>query len=221
MVLGCTLHWLIGLTPPPHNIASYGTRCVSRYVALMPEASVAVHGHIVALLRGRASARVATAAAVAAAFVAAHVHVALLFGNGSDHNFGADARSALAKLAPAASGGADWHLPHLVGEARAKGLAFTAEPITAQKAEDWGLIWKALPDESLMEEARGYARRFAEGPTLGFAETKACIHAAAANTLDAHLEREAVAMKRCGESADYAEGVSAFLGKRAPVFKGE
>ena len=117
--------------------------------------------------------------------------------------------------------GGSWNLPHLIGEARAKGLALTAEPITAQKAEDWGLIWKALPDDQLMDEARGYAARFAEGPTLGFAETKACIQEAATNSLDEHLEREAVAMKRCGESADYAEGVAAFLGKRAPVFKGK
>lgn len=117
--------------------------------------------------------------------------------------------------------GGSWHLPHLLGEARAKGLALTAEPITAQKAEDWGLIWKCLPDDVLMEEARATAARFAKGPTLGFAQTKACIHAAAANTLEAQLEREARAMKLCGESADYAEGVAAFLEKRAPMFRGQ
>ena len=116
--------------------------------------------------------------------------------------------------------GGSWHLPRLLGEARAKGLAMTAEPLTAQRAEDWGLIWRAYPDESLLEEARALAARLATGPTLGLSLTKQTIQAAATNTLSDQLELEADAMKTCGESADYAEGVSAFLNKRAPEFTG-
>ncbi|MFS4580754.1 2-(1,2-epoxy-1,2-dihydrophenyl)acetyl-CoA isomerase PaaG [Phaeobacter sp. C3_T13_0] len=116
--------------------------------------------------------------------------------------------------------GGSWHLPRLLGEARAKGLALTAEPLPAQKAAEWGLIWKALPDEDLMDEARAMADKFANGPTLGLGLTKFCIQGAATNTLSEQLEIEADAMKTCGESADYAEGVASFLEKRTPVFKG-
>lgn len=116
--------------------------------------------------------------------------------------------------------GGSWHLPRLLGEARAKGLALTAMPLTAKQAEDWGLIWKALPDDQLMTEARALATRLANGPTLGLGLTKQCIQTAATTSLSDQLEIEADAMKTCGESADYAEGVSSFLEKRAPHFQG-
>ncbi|NOE27093.1 2-(1,2-epoxy-1,2-dihydrophenyl)acetyl-CoA isomerase PaaG [Ruegeria sp. HKCCD6157] len=116
--------------------------------------------------------------------------------------------------------GGSWHLPRLLGEARAKGLALTAQPLPAKQAEDWGLIWKAVAENQLMTEARALAAQLANGPTLGLGLTKQCIQTAATTSLSDQLEIEADAMKTCGESADYAEGVSSFLEKRAPNFQG-
>ena len=117
--------------------------------------------------------------------------------------------------------GGSWQLTHLIGRARAIGLALTAEPLSAIQAADWGLIWKAVPDDDLLATARALAERFSTGPTFGYARTKDAIEAASTNTLDAHLDFEAGLMKLCGEHPDYAEGVAAFLDKRAPKFSGE
>lgn len=116
--------------------------------------------------------------------------------------------------------GGTWALPRLVGQARALGLALTGEPLSAERAEAWGLIWKAVDDEKLMDEAGALAARFAKGPTRGLAETKRLIRQSWLQTLDAELDLERDSMRALGRSSDYQEGVAAFMGKRPPVFTG-
>lgn len=117
------------------------------------------------------------------------------------------------------AGGTYWLTKHL-GEARAKALALTAHPLSAEDAAQWGLIWKAVDDDRLMEEATALAEGFAKGPTRAYALTKQAIQAATMNDLDAQLEVERSLQREAGWSDDYKEGVAAFLQKRPADFKG-
>jgi 2-(1,2-epoxy-1,2-dihydrophenyl)acetyl-CoA isomerase len=116
--------------------------------------------------------------------------------------------------------GGTWVLPRLVGQARALGMALTGEPVSAERAEAWGLIWKCVDDEALADTAEALAARFANGPTAGLAATKHAIRAATLRTLDDELDNERDLMRAMGATHDYREGVDAFLAKRPPVFTG-
>ena len=117
--------------------------------------------------------------------------------------------------------GGTWNLVHSVGLARAKALTLTGTPITAQQAADWGMIWQVLPAAALLEAARRLTAELAEGPTRALALTKKALHAAVTHSLSEQLAIEAEAQKACGETEDHAEGLAAFLAKRAPLFKGK
>ena len=116
--------------------------------------------------------------------------------------------------------GGSWHLPRLVGQARALGLALTGEPLPAEKAAEWGLIWKAVEDEQLDAEVDAVAAKLAALPPLGLAAIKNIIRTSGSRTLDEELDLQRDEMRRLGFTNDYREGVAAFLEKRPAKFEG-
>src|SRR3954453_4367441 len=114
--------------------------------------------------------------------------------------------------------GGTWFLPRLIGTARARALAMLAEPLPAATAAEWGLIWRMVEDDRLMDEAQALAARLASQASTGLALTKRALDASGSNTLDRQLDLEGELQLEAGSSPDHAEGVRAFLDKRAPVF---
>lgn len=117
--------------------------------------------------------------------------------------------------------GGSWHLPRMIGMARAKGMAMLMPKVTAQQAKEWGLIWEVVEDAKLMDTVMALAEHLATQPTRGFTYTKQAFSASMTNTLDEQLELEKTLMSTAGFTDDYAEGVKAFLEKRQPEYKGQ
>ncbi|WP_372400416.1 2-(1,2-epoxy-1,2-dihydrophenyl)acetyl-CoA isomerase PaaG [Azospirillum sp. HJ39] len=127
---------------------------------------------------------------------------------------------AFCKIGLIPDSGGTWTLPRLVGHARAMGLAMLGDKVSAEQAEAWGMIWKAVDDDKLMEEAGTLARHLASQPTHGLALIKQALNASSANDLDTQLDLERDLQREAGRTRDYREGVAAFVEKRAPKFEG-
>lgn len=127
---------------------------------------------------------------------------------------------AFAKIGLIPDSGGTFFLPRLAGDARARGLALLGEPLSAEQAHAWGLIWKVADDDALASEAETLTAHLATQPTVTLALIKEGLNASSSNTLDAQLDLERDLQRRAGRTPDYAEGVLAFTQKRAPNFTG-
>jgi 2-(1,2-epoxy-1,2-dihydrophenyl)acetyl-CoA isomerase len=116
--------------------------------------------------------------------------------------------------------GGTWFLPQRVGMARAMGLALLADKLPAEKAAEWGLIWQCVDDADFAATVGALAKQLSTAPTKALVRTRQAMHAAAGHTLEQQLSMEGGMMRELGWSPDYAEGVAAFVGKRAPNFTG-
>ncbi|MBZ6378155.1 2-(1,2-epoxy-1,2-dihydrophenyl)acetyl-CoA isomerase [Pacificimonas flava] len=116
--------------------------------------------------------------------------------------------------------GSTWLLPRIVGRARALEMMMLGEKIPAEKALDWGLAYKVVPGDTLMDEAKTLAQRFAKGPTQAYAMIRQGVRDCMDRTLSEGLRVERINQLKAGRTEDFKEGVSAFLGKRKADFKG-
>lgn len=171
------------------------------------------------MLTALRDAPIPTVAAVNGAAAGAGLHLALT----ADIVIAARSASFVAPfsrigLIPAGAG--SYWLPRLIGPARAKAMALLGEPVPAETAREWGMIWSVEDDDRLLERARDLARRLAQGPTAAFAGAKKALDASLDNDFATHLALEAELQGAAGRTRDYLEGVAAFLEKRRPRFEG-
>lgn len=117
--------------------------------------------------------------------------------------------------------GCSWHLPQRIGQARAMGLALTGKKLPAAQAAEWGMIWEAVEDAAFATTVDTLAAKLSTMPTKALVRTRQAMQLANTHTFEEHLNYEGTLMRELGKSADYVEGVSAFLEKRAPKFTGK
>jgi 2-(1,2-epoxy-1,2-dihydrophenyl)acetyl-CoA isomerase len=128
---------------------------------------------------------------------------------------------AFSKIGLVPDSGGTYILPRLIGFQRALALMMTGDKVSATEALQMGMIYKVSADDALHNDALQMAQKLASMPTLAFAYTKDLLNHSMNNTLQEQLTMEGVLQEKAANSHDFHEGVSAFLEKRAPIFKGE
>ncbi|EMJ9288806.1 2-(1,2-epoxy-1,2-dihydrophenyl)acetyl-CoA isomerase PaaG [Klebsiella michiganensis] len=128
---------------------------------------------------------------------------------------------AFSKLGLVPDCGGSWFLPRVAGRARAMGLALLGDSLSAEQAAQWGMIWQVVDDAELKDTSLALARHLATQPTYGLGLIKNALRLAETQPLDQQLDLERDYQRLAGRSADYREGVSAFLAKRPPHFSGK
>lgn len=127
---------------------------------------------------------------------------------------------AFCRLGLVPDSGGTWFLPRVVGHARAMGLALLGDKVPAEQAKEYGMIWDVVADDELQQHVQNLAEKLATQPTFGLSLIKKAIHQSSTNTLEQQLLLERDLQRIAGRSDDYKEGVSAFMQKREPQFKG-
>jgi 2-(1,2-epoxy-1,2-dihydrophenyl)acetyl-CoA isomerase len=127
---------------------------------------------------------------------------------------------AFCKIGLIPDSGGTYFLPRLVGTARAMGLSLLGDKLSAQQAAEWGLIWKCVEDAELEPTVDALLAQLAQAPTKALVATRRALHTSANATLEAQLDLERDLQRELGFSADYREGVAAFIAKRPPRFTG-
>ena len=117
-------------------------------------------------------------------------------------------------------GSATYHLPRMIGRARAMEMMFLGERVPARQAHEWGLINRCVPDDQLIPTAKALATELARGPTLTLGSIRRLAWSSLDNTWEAQLQAERQAQRLAGRTGDFREGVRAFFQKRPPNFKG-
>ena len=127
---------------------------------------------------------------------------------------------AYSKIAATPDGSSTYWLPRLCGVRRAVELFYTNRVLSAREALEWGLVTRVVADGELADAVGRLARELADGPTLALGQGKRLLHASTTESLETQMEQESQAIAASGHTEDFAEGVRAFVEKRAPVFRG-
>lgn len=183
---------------------------------LVPELAAELHRGILALRRASQPVIAVVHGAVAGAGLSIMLACDLIVAAA-----GTQFSLAYSRIGTSPDGGATWFLPGLTGYQKAMELMLLADTVDADEMQRFGIVNRVLPADELAATAEKLARRLAAGPARAYAETKALANRALQDGLAAQLDAEALAFARCVATQDFAEGVTAFVEKRKPQFKGK